>query len=180
MTEATVCTANYGGGRRYETRSSSSSLQTGDSKESYIDSRGAFDVSAYAENFWARVATEPSASAVFPLRLNQSWDFRQAWRARNVPASRPGDPPPLDSIEIRGRTTVLAMDEAVTVPMGTFHCVKLSEDRIHRTNQGAQGRLLTTAWYAAGIGAVKIEEVATNAAGTACLTRELESVTWIR
>lgn len=180
VTETTLCTSENGGGRIYETNRTASGRQAGDPKLTYIDSRGAFDVSANAEGFWARVATEPSALAVFPLRLNQTWDFRQTWRAKNAPALRPGDPPPPNVIQIEGRTTILAMSELVTVPFGTIGCLKMREDRTHKTNLGDQGRLQTTTWYAAGVGAVKIVEEATNPNGTARLTRELESVNWIR
>jgi hypothetical protein len=57
-------------------------------------------------------------------------------------------------VEARGHTfEVLALDEEVTVPAGTFNCVKIERVR----TIGAESGALAVFWYAPGVGKVREE-----------------------
>jgi hypothetical protein len=57
-------------------------------------------------------------------------------------------------VEPRGHTfEVLAVDEEVTVPAGTFNCVKVERVR----TLGAEAGALVWYWYAPGVGKVREE-----------------------
>lgn len=66
---------------------------------------------------------------------------------------------PLPDVEPRGHVfNVLAVDEEVTVPAGTFSCIAV--ERIRTTGASAGERVLL--WYAAGVGKVREERPATD------------------
>lgn len=71
----------------------------------------------------------------------------------------PMDADPVPDVETRGHVfNVLAVDEPVTVPAGTFDCVAV--ERIRTTGASAGERVLL--WYAAGVGKVREERPATG------------------
>ena len=78
------------------------------------------------------------------LRVGTFWDEEYTEEGGDTPGLR------------RDRWTVKALDEPVTVPAGTFRCVRLQRDELLNSNAGEDAQDVSkTYWFAPGVGKVK-------------------------
>lgn len=93
----------------------------------------------------------------FPLREGRGWDVRESFDFLG------------ETIDVKGRSTITAVNETVTVPAGTFrHCVKVvTETSGSKRVQHLNGRDMAGEasfdrtqehWYAPEVGLVKMSE----------------------
>lgn len=101
---------------------------------------------------------------IFPARpaLDMEWEETTRTRLLEQAAARGGDAP-RRAVEVPVSSKVIALDETVRVPAGTFrHCLKLRRTGSTFENVGKRvGAVLLTvnesAWYARGVGLVRLE-----------------------